>query len=215
TFVFAGLRRGVYTLSEAQPAGFLDGIDMSGNLGGMVGSDVISNIPVGCGDVGAGYTFGERSAGVSFVSKSELLASTPPQAVGTVDPISQSPSFANSLVPTRSANATAPRFIVTSGDAGALPEVRVFDFGSKTERFHFLAYDPAFRGGVRTAVGDVNGDGVPDIVTAAGAGGGPHIRVFSGVDGSFIGEFFAYDAAFTGGVYVAVGDVNGDGYADI
>src|SRR5207253_1004299 len=30
-----------------------------------------------------------------------------------------------------------------------------------------------------------------------------------------LAEFFAFDPAFTGGVYVAAGDVNNDGFADI
>src|SRR5205085_2596493 len=75
--------------------------------------------------------------------------------------------------------------------------------------------DPGFRGGVRVAVGDVNGDGVPDIVTGAGPGGGPHVKVFSGADDSVLASFYAYDPTFAGGVYVAVGDVNGDGFADV
>ena len=52
--------------------------------------------------------------------------------------------------------------------------------------FNFYAYAPNFTGGVRVAVGDVNGDGTPDIITAPGAGGGPHIKVFDGKTGALI-----------------------------
>ncbi len=54
-------------------------------------------------------------------------------------------------------------------------------------------YIPQFLGGVHTALGDVNGDGVVDIITGAGPGGGPHVRVLSGVDLSELASFFAYD----------------------
>jgi hypothetical protein len=103
----------------------------------------------------------------------------------------------------------------TGADAGGGPEVKVFDAATGLIKFDFFAYDPAFMGGVRVAVGDVNGDGVPDIITAPGPSGGPDIRVFDGVTGQLTREFLAYTPAFLGGVFVAVGDVNGDGVGDI
>ena len=86
---------------------------------------------------------------------------------------------------------------------------------TQVQRFQITAFDPTFTGGVRVAVGDVNGDGVEDVIAAAGPGGGPNVKVFSGVDGSLMFSFFAYDPSFTGGVFVAAGDTNNDGKADI
>src|SRR5262249_17446018 len=96
-----------------------------------------------------------------------------------------------------------------------LPEVKVFDAKTGTLKFDFMAYDPHFLGGVRVALGDVNGDGVPDIITAAGTTGGPEVKVFDGVTGKKIQDFMAYNSRFTGGVFVAAGDINSDGFADI
>ena len=72
-----------------------------------------------------------------------------------------------------------------------------------------------FAGGVRVAAGDVDGDGRADIITGAGPGGGPHVRVFSGVDLHELASFYAFDPTFAGGVSVAAGDIDGDGHADI
>src|SRR5262249_19546351 len=68
---------------------------------------------------------------------------------------------------------------------------------------------------VRVASADVSGDGLVDVITGAGAGGGPHVEVFEGHTGALIRSFMAFSGNFNGGVYVAGGDVDGDGVADI
>jgi len=105
--------------------------------------------------------------------------------------------------------------IVTGVDEGAAPHVKVFSGATGTEIRSFFAYPVEFTGGVRVATGDVNGDGLADIITGAGPGAGPHVKVFDGRTGAELKSFFAYPVGFTGGVYVAAGDVNGDGVADI
>jgi subtilisin-like proprotein convertase family protein len=115
---------------------------------------------------------------------------------------------------TLSKTSVPPEFAV-GADAGGGPEVKVIDSLTNHVRFDFYAYAPQFTGGVRVAMADVNGDGVSDIITAPGPGGGPDIRVFDGVTGAIIREFYAYDPLFTGGAFVAGGDVNADGFADI
>lgn len=105
--------------------------------------------------------------------------------------------------------------IVTGPDQGAAPHVKVFSGATGLEIQSFFAYPISFSGGVRVAAGDVNGDGVVDVVTATGPGSPPHVKVFDGATGGELLSFFAYDVAFSGGVHVAAGDVNGDGRADV
>src|SRR5207248_10727855 len=82
--------------------------------------------------------------------------------------------------------------------------------------------DPDFRGGARPAVGDVNGDGVGDLVVAAGFGGGPRVAGYSGPSVRFdrtpvklFPDFYAFEPGLRNGVFVAAGDVDGDGRADV
>src|SRR5207249_2101334 len=67
---------------------------------------------------------------------------------------------------------------------------------------NFFAFDPAFTAGIYVAAGDTNGDGRADIIVGAGAGGGPNVTVFSGVDDSLLQSFFALPETFLGGVRV-------------
>lgn len=108
---------------------------------------------------------------------------------------------------------TAP--VITGADEGGTPLVRIMDGKTGLVSAEFYAYVANFRGGVRVAQGDVTGDGVADIVTGPGPGGGPDVRIFDGRNRTLVRNFMAYPASFAGGVYVAVGDVNGDGFADI
>jgi hypothetical protein len=82
--------------------------------------------------------------------------------------------------------------------------------------------DPNFAGGASVATGDVNGDGVPDLVVGAGRGGGPRVAVFDGrslrpgqTPRRLFNDFFAFNPAIQSGINVAVMDVNHDGRGDI
>src|SRR5262249_37948877 len=81
--------------------------------------------------------------------------------------------------------------------------------------------DPNFRGGARAAVADVTGDGKADLLVAAGFGGGPRLagwggpRVAAGVPAHDFGDFFGFEQSLPHGVYVAGGDLDGDGFADV
>jgi hypothetical protein len=105
--------------------------------------------------------------------------------------------------------------VVLGTGPGGGPRVTVFDGATGVAVRDFFAYDPGFRGGVNVAAGDVTGDGKAEIITAAGRGGGPQVRVFDGAGGGELRSFFAADPGFTGGVSVAAADVTGDGRADV
>ena len=111
--------------------------------------------------------------------------------------------------------------IVAAAGPGGGPHVKVFDGLNGNEIASFYAYDANFRGGVNVAVGDLDGDGNNELITGAGAGGGPHVKAFAlnFIDGlatpQEVASFYAYDSSFRGGVSVAAGDVNGDGAFDI
>jgi len=122
--------------------------------------------------------------------------------------------------------------IVVTADTGGGTRVRIlngsqFQTGADPSQAKFLADflgidDPNFRGGARAAVGDINGDGTLDLVIAAGTGGGPRVAVYDGASiragnlpTHLVADFFAFESTLRNGATVAVGDVNGDGKADL
>jgi hypothetical protein len=127
---------------------------------------------------------------------------------------------------------------VVTGKATGSAEVHVYDGRAiSTGTFNpanpdaslltkFFAYAPQFNVGVNVAVGDILDNGYGDIVTGASIGN-PHVKVYSGQDiatgrfnpnnpdASLLAQFFPYALQFNVGANVAVGDVSGNGYADI
>jgi hypothetical protein len=110
--------------------------------------------------------------------------------------------------------------------SGAPGRVQVRRDGDGALIADFAPYGPGYTGPVTVAVGDVNGDGIPDLVTGA-ALGNPDVRVWDGLalengsfnaanpNGSLLAQFFPYALNFNVGVNVAVGDIEKDGFADI
>lgn len=112
--------------------------------------------------------------------------------------------------------------IVVTPDQGGGPRVKIYSGSDFSVIADFFGIDdPSFRGGARPAVGDINGDGKPDLVIAAGFGGGPRVAIFDGTTlfggdpVKLIPDFFAFEPSLRDGLYPAVGDVNGDGFGDL
>lgn len=138
------------------------------------------------------------------------------QATVLPAPVSPPPVSAPPVtVPPPVSTPSGSRVFAVGADVGGAPRVQVYDSQTGALLLDFLAFSASFTGGVRTAVGDINGDGTDDIVCSAGPGGGPDVRVFDGKSGALIRQFMAFQPSFTGGVSVAVGDINKDGYSDI
>jgi hypothetical protein len=189
---------------------------------GQVGTPYSQTITA-TGGTGTGFTFsvtgGSLPPGLTL-TPGGLLSGTPTTAGNFSFTVTATDSGAfigsqGYSVAIVNMSVNAVHYYAIGADQGGGPEVKVYDAATGALKLDFFAYDAKFTGGVRVAIGDVNGDGTPDIITAAGPGGGPHVKAFSGKDGSQLASFFAYDPGFTGGVNVAAGDVNGDGVADI
>lgn len=97
---------------------------------------------------------------------------------------------------------------------GADPRITVRNADGSV-RFGLLAFEDTFLGGVNTLVGDVNGDGVPDVVVSPGAGGGPVIKAFSGDDGHPVFAHAFFEPEFRGGINMTLGDATQVGYAQL
>lgn len=101
------------------------------------------------------------------------------------------------------------QWVIVSADAGGPPTVKVFT-PTGTLLKSFNAFPASFRGGVRVAAGDINGDQVPDIFCAPGPGMAPLVKIFDGRTFTLIRSIMVYAPGFKGGVNVAVADVQGD-----
>ncbi len=70
------------------------------------------------------------------------------------------------------------------------------------------------KGGESIATGDVNGDGIDEIVIGSGTNSEPKIMIYSPA-GKLIKQILAYDKYFRGGLSVALVDIDGDEQMEI
>jgi hypothetical protein len=106
--------------------------------------------------------------------------------------------------------------VAADGSNLSEPTVKIYD--STNDRLVQTlsnVYAANYQLGVRVAVGDLNGDGIPEIIVVPGREQAPMVKVYDILSGDLDYEFMADTPSFNDGLLVAVGDVNGDGNNDI
>jgi hypothetical protein len=108
--------------------------------------------------------------------------------------------------------------IVVSAAFGGGPHVRILNAKCKLIDPGFFAFSRDLRNGVNMAVGNVDGRGKPEIITATGAGSSPKVRIYrkKGKKWKKIGKTFRpYSKSDTSGVLVSTADIDDNGTDDI
>jgi len=115
-----------------------------------------------------------------------------------------------------------PEVIIGADHAnGGAGSVKIFDGTNFMRLVRQIDGNPGDFFGARLAVGDVNGDGTPDIVVGAwgvdvaGAVDAGAVRVYDGGTGTLLYQLNGTGSSDFFGSAVAVGDLTGDGKADI
>ena len=116
-----------------------------------------------------------------------------------------------------------PEFLVAADDLGCTSTPRVYVINPYNGEVvsSFTAYEAGFRGGVRVAIGDLDGDPTTqEIVTAPGPGRLGEVLAFQiNSTGALIGQLPNFTTTpfpgSTRGLEIAVGDLDGDGKDDL
>ena len=144
-----------------------------------------------------------------------------PAARTSCRPPACGPLAAESLEPRLALSAN----VAVGAEAGrdSQPLLRLIDVSTGSVVAETLAFERGFRGGLRVAMGDVDGNGDEEVIVAPGDGRVAEVRVFdirvSGGRTTLV-ELPAYrvqpfGAAYTHGLSVACGDIDGNRRDDI
>lgn len=103
---------------------------------------------------------------------------------------------------------------IITGTARGRAVVKVFD-GQDYGLVHRIAPYGAGVSGVEVAAANLDGGRVSDLITAAGPGGAPVVKVFDGATGARLDNFFAFDPGYRGGVQIDTGDLDNNAVPDL
>lgn len=134
----------------------------------------------------------------------------------TSPPVTSPPITSAVSPPPVSAPATVAKTstVAFAGGADGTLAVYRFDGSSLVAEQRFTPF-PGYRGEWRVAGGDFNGDGITDYAIATGAGGPAVVAILNGRDGSFlVGPMLPF-GGYSGGLYLAAGDIDHDGKAEL
>ena len=146
--------------------------------------------------------FNPTLASAASLRNAGLLAGLDDTTLGTIQNWDLAPPLA-----------ALPQGLAYSSGIGAPADVRIYTPAGDLLQA-FTPFDPAFVGGVSVARGDYNGDGILDTAIGAGFGGNAHVKVYDGATGAELLSFYAFDN-YQGAVSVALGDLDGDGKAEL
>ena len=96
--------------------------------------------------------------------------------------------------------------IIVVPGSGRDPQIKIFNNYGQLQK-QFLAYGKNWQGGVRVTAGDLNNDGLSEIILGVNPGAAPHVRVFDRL-GSLMESFYAWEAGFAGGVNPGIIKIN-------
>lgn len=218
TYVLSGLTAGVYTVTFAQVSGFKTPASQGVTVvdGGAVSvaglykdlrarNQIIATMGTGkwhIADELRVFDADGRQTGSVTLSSSLLLDRTRSDAMR-----------AGAVTAAADMNGDGKDDFIVANDKGVISGFKADGTPIKGLYFTALPYKAA----VDVAVGDIDGDGTPEIIVgAAGAGNAAAVRVFAFKGGAVSDtgiNFIAYDNM--SGVRVTAGDIDGDGIAEI
>ncbi len=93
--------------------------------------------------------------------------------------------------------------VIASPESGSNQPIAIFDALSGSMRNSFFAFSSSFAGGISVGAGDLNGDGLAEVIAAPASGMLSVVRVFDGTSQQLLKYSQQYPGTFGGGVSVA------------